>query len=130
MKTRNLGIILDQGADFDVIIGIFGDSGAIDISGYDFLSEIKKDTVPDSETIAEFEFEILNQTTNKGQVRWFLTEAASAEIITSVATPLTQQRETTPFIYDVKMKDTSDKVSRIIQGIVYVSPQATQEAFT
>lgn len=132
MQTRNLGIVLDQGADFSLVIGIEGESGPIDITGYEFLSEMRKSTAvsdPVEDPIAEFSFTILNQVTNKGQVRWFLAESASADIVTSVATALNPDRQTTPFVFDVKMKDTADKISRIIQGIIYVSPQATQEDF-
>lgn len=130
MKTRNLGIILDQGTDFNLVIGISGSNGPIDITGYEFLSEMKATTDPESPVVAEFEFTILNQTTNKGQLKWFLDEVTAAEILTSVATPLYSKRQTTPFVFDVKMKDTSDTIRRIIQGIIYVSPQATQEDFT
>lgn len=129
MKTLNLGIVLDQGADFSLVIGIFGDTDPIDITGYAFKSQMRVSTDPASTVVAEFAFEILNQTTNKGQVRWYLPEAQSLAIVTSVANALENSRQTTPFIFDVKMKDVAGTISRIIQGIVQVSPQATQEEF-
>lgn len=133
MKTRNLGIVMDQGADFSLVIGIFGDLGAIDITGYAFKSQMRKTTEianPVADPVAEFSFEILDQVTNKGQVRWFLSKTDIAEIVASVATPLVNQRLTTPFLFDVKMKDTAGSVSRPIQGIIYLSPEATEEAFS
>lgn len=130
METLNLGIVLDQGADFSLVIGIFNESGPVDITGYDFLGEMRKSTSPTSQVVAEFDFTILDQTTNTGQVRWFLPESESADIVTSVSSALQPNRETTPFVFDVKMKDTSSTISRIIQGLVYVSPQATLESFS
>lgn len=133
MKTLNLGIVLDQGADFSLVIGVFDDTGPIDITGYAFKSQMRENTAitdPVSDPVAEFSFQILDQTTNKGQVRWYLPEAASADIVTTIANALENNRPTTPFIFDVKMKDTAGAISRIVQGIVSVSPQATQESFT
>lgn len=79
---------------------------------------------------AEFEFTILDQVTNKGQVKWFLPQDQVDTIVSSVSDDLRRQRLKTPYVFDVKMKDTSSGVSRILEGIVYVSPQATQEVFT
>lgn len=130
MKTKNIGIVIDQGTPFSLVIGISDGSGPIDITGYQFLGQMRKSTDPTvTEAVAEFIFTILNQTTNKGQVQWSLDEESIEDIITSIATPLVLQRTTTPFIYDVKMKDTSGNINRIIQGIAQVSPQATQEPF-
>jgi hypothetical protein len=129
VKTLNLGIVLDQGADFNLIVGVCGASGPIDITGYLFKGQMRVSSDSSVLTpVAEFVFTILNQTTNMGQVQWSLPNASSSAVVTSIATALAESRVTTPFIFDVKMKDTSGVVSRIIQGLVYVSPQATQEA--
>ncbi len=77
---------------------------------------------------AEFVFTILDQVTNTGQVQMSLPQAQVDTIATSVSGDLNVARLKTPYIFDVKMKDTSGLKSRIMQGIVYVSPQATQEA--
>lgn len=132
MTPLNLGIELDQGADFSLVIGIAGENGPVDLSGYSFKSEMRTSTDPDAEVVAEFQFQILDQVSKKGQVRWYLPEVDDDEeaIPTSVSYALEKARRTTPFVFDVKMKDTANIITRIIQGIVYVSPQATQEAFT
>lgn len=132
MQTRNLGIELDQGADFNAIIGIFGDAGPIDLTGYQFKSEMRATSDPNSDVVAEFQFTILNQFTNKGQVQMSLPAFDNDEssITTSIATPLTKSRQKTPFIFDVKMQDTNGGVTRIIEGLVYMSPEATQETFS
>lgn len=78
---------------------------------------------------AEFVFTILNQFTNKGQVRWLLPQAIVDTIATSVSNQLQLTRLRTPYVFDVKMLDTAGTIKRIIQGIIYLSPQATQENF-
>jgi len=132
MKTRNLGIVLDQGTDFSLVIGINGVDGPIDITGYEFKSQMRETTSPTSPVVAEFIFTISDQTTNTGQVVMSLPATSDEEsaITTSVATPLNALRQTTPFVFDVKMKDTLGAISRIIQGIIYVSPEATQELYS
>jgi hypothetical protein len=132
MKTRNLGIIMDQGASFQLVILITGQNGPIDITGYEFASQMRATTEPSSPVVAEFEFEILNQTTNIGQVQMTLPIADDEENIIplSTATPLVNQRQTTPFVFDVKMKDSVGFISRIIQGIIFASPEATQELYS
>ena len=41
-----------------------------------------------------------------------------------------KRRLSTEFVFDVKMINTLNQVSRIVQGIMYVSPAVTLEAFT
>ena len=130
MQPLNLGIELDQGVDFNLVIGIFGDCSPIDITGYSFLGEMKSNTDVDSPIVAEFQFKILNQSTNKGQVQMSLPSLTTLQFNTSTSDALQGNRLTTPFVFDVKMSDYLGNTSRIIQGIVYVSPQATQETFT
>lgn len=129
MKTLNLGIVLDQGSDFSLVIGISGRCGPIDITGYSFLGEMKSSTDPDAATVAEFQFKILDQGPMQGRVKWFMSAETTLGILTSVSNSLQTKRLATPFVYDIKMKDTAGTVSRIIQGIAYVSPEATQEVF-
>lgn len=129
MKTLNLGVRMNQGDDFNVVIGINGDSGPIDITGYEFLGEMKANTDPNSSVIAEFSFTILNQVSNRGQVQWSLTAAATKALTASVSDAERRERLETNYVFDVKMKDTSGKINRIIQGIIYLSPEVTQEDF-
>lgn len=129
MKTLNLGIVIDQGTDFNLVIGIFGINGAIDITGYEFVGQMKTSTDPDAEIVAEFDFKIMNQYYNMGLLNWSLSAETTTNILTSTSGSLQKNRLTTPFVFDIKMKDTADIITRIVQGIVYVSPDATQELF-
>jgi hypothetical protein len=133
MKTLNLGIEIDQGTDFNAMIGIYGVNGPINITGYKFLGEMRVSTDTDVEinpVVAEFDFTIQNQANYPGLVLMNLSAAINLGIAASVATALTGCRLSTPFVFDVKMKDGIGNITRIIQGLIYISPQATMEAFT
>lgn len=130
METLNLGIEMPLGADFDLVIGIFGITGAVDLTGYQFLGEMKTSTDPDADVVAEFDFTISDQVLKKGQVLMSLSTDAQETVVTSISSSLYRQRLTTPFTFDVKMKDTSGTISRIIQGLIYASPDVTQEVFS
>jgi hypothetical protein len=134
MNTLQLGIVLNQNTDFSLVILIKDQDGPIDITGYQFKGQMRASTDPSSPVVAEFVFTIQDQTMEAtlGQVLWSLPAADSAEgdITTSFATPLVFPRQKTPFIFDVKMMDTTSKITRIVEGVVYVSPEATQESFS
>lgn len=130
MKTKVINLTLNQGADFSVVLRFSDQNGPKDLTGYSFLGEVRKNTAPSADPpLAEFAFEILNQVTNKGQVKWSLPSTSIAAIVASIATALSDSRLTTPLVYDVKMEDAGGLKQRIIQGLAKVSPQATQEEF-
>jgi hypothetical protein len=130
MSTLNLGLVIDQGADFSLLIQVDGDCGPTDLTGYSFLGEMRSTTEATSPLVAEFSFAIQDQFLNAGQVLMSLPAATIDEIVTSIANPLQRLRRTTPFVFDVKMEDTNGNITRILQGIANVSPQATQENFS
>jgi len=119
---------MNQGDDFGVIITISDSSGPIDITGYEFFGEMKVDTNPETEVSAEFAFSILTQSgSTLGQVEWSLSNSDTSDLPASVSDAERKNRLTTPYVFDVKMKDTGGLISRIIEGIIYLSPQVTQE---
>lgn len=124
---------MDQGSDFALTIGIFQKSLAgsipVDITGYSFKGQMRSNTDPTGTAVAEFVFTILNQSTNKGQVVMSLTNATTSALKTTIANGEENNRPLTPYVFDVKMKDTSLVISRILQGLMEVSPQATLETF-
>jgi hypothetical protein len=108
-----------------VVVGLIGNAFTLAISSAG--NTVSGATLSGGIDPAEFVFTILNQVTNKGQVKWFLPRAQVDTIVTSVSDDLRCQRLKTPYVFDVKMKDTSSNTSRILEGFIYVSPQATQE---
>jgi hypothetical protein len=127
-STLKLNININQGADFNLVFTVTDMNGPVDLIGYEFLGEMKKNT-DEHNPVAEFVFTILNQYLYPGQVQWSLPACASDDIMTSDANSFQRMRRNTPFLYDVKMKDTSGNVSRILQGTAFVSPEVTQECF-
>jgi hypothetical protein len=131
MNTLRLGISMNQGDDFSVIITISNASGPINLTGYEFEGEMKIDTALTTDAVAEFNFTLQAQSgATLGQVLWSLPNAETAALVTSISDAERKQRLTTPYVFDVKMKDTLDTVSRLIEGIIYVSPEVTAEAFS
>ena len=130
MTPLNLGIEMDVGADFNLVIGINGECGPIDITGYKFKGQMAISTDPTLMPVAAFTFSVLNQFTNKGQVLVSMAAAVTSTLETSVSNNLQKQRLNTPYVFDIEMKDLANTVSRIVQGIIYASPEATQEAFS
>jgi hypothetical protein len=133
VKTRNLGIELDEGTDFNLTLRIGGIDGPIDITGYEFLGMMSPTTDQvQTPGVAQFEFTVLDQATKKGQVLMSLSrdQDSETEITSSTANALFPRRQRTPFLFDVKMLDTTGIVTRILKGVIYFSPEATQEAFT
>lgn len=134
MKTLNLGMIIDQGTDFSIVIGVFQPSALgplpVDLTGYSFLGQIKENSNADALVVAEFNFVISNQTTNKGQVVMSLTNEITSLIPTTIVSGEQQSRLRTPYVFDVKMKNTNSKITRPLQGIIEMSPQVTAEEFT
>jgi hypothetical protein len=134
MQTRNIGILINQGDDFALTIGIFQPTPngpvAVNLTGYEFLGEIRDNTGPTGVVIEELTLTIQNQATNPGQVVMSLTNSQTSEIATTTVNGEEICRPSTPYIFDVKMKNTSSQVTRILQGIVEISPQVTQESFS
>ena len=124
-NTRRLGISMNQGDDFELILLISDDSGPINLTGYEFFGDMKLNTDPLTPIAATFSFSILNQTTNTGQVQWTLDNEDTAALIASTSDAERKNQLTTPYVFDVKMQDTDSIVSRIVQGIIYLSPQVT-----
>lgn len=108
------------------VVGVAGNAFTLAISSVG--NTVSGATLTGGLDPAEFAFTILDQVTNTGQVKMSLPQVQVDTISASVSGGLNVKRLLTPYVYDVKMKDTSAKQSRILEGLVYVSPQATQEA--
>ena len=124
MAAGTLNITIEQGADFIRVLTLKDSLGAtIDITGYSFASEIKDSTCGD--IVASFSFTILDQITNKGQVRWYMPAALTATIPAECVNASDGSFQTTPYLYDVDMTNNSSEISRIIMGKANVSPEVT-----
>lgn len=124
--TLRLGIELNEGDDFNVTVTVKDTGGSpVDLTGYTFWGDMKRDTNPDTVVAAQFNFSILNQVDNKGQVLWNLTNVETSALEVSTSTGLQKRRLTTPYVFDVMMEDPTGIVTRLIEGIMYVSPNVS-----
>jgi hypothetical protein len=102
-------LLIDQGVDFTTTVNVTDDYGdPIDLTGYSGAAQIRKHYT--SLTAYSFTVEV-NST---GDVH--LTLSAN----TSNTIPAGR------YVYDCELTDSSNKKSRIVEGIVTVTPQVTR----
>lgn len=105
-------LTIDQGATFESSLDLVGDDGAaINVAGYVFSGQIRKSYYSLSPT-ANLTLNIVNAA--NGNVNIFLSSATTANI------------KAGRYVYDVKMTDTTNTVTRIVEGVITVTPQVTK----
>jgi hypothetical protein len=105
-------ITIDQGATFETTIDLIADDGAsINVAGYSFQGQIRKSYYSGS-AAADFIIQTVNAET--GNVKIHLSPETTSTI------------QPGRYVYDVKMTDTANVVTRIVEGIVTVTPQVTK----
>lgn len=103
---------IDQGADFETAIDIVADDGLpIDVDGFAFQGQIRKSYYSANPT-ANISININNDVT--GNVILSLDSATTANI------------KPGRYVYDVYMTDTSNTVTRLVEGILTVTPAVTR----
>lgn len=109
MATK-ANIIVDQGTTFSTTISLTDDNGdPIDLTGYSGRSQMRKHYT--SSNSQSFSVSLSN---TEGTVALSLTAAQTAN--------LTAGR----YVYDVEVVSAANVVSRIIEGIVTVTPEVTR----
>ena len=105
-------LTIDQGATFESSLDLVDDDGAaINVAGYVFSGQIRKSYYSLNPT-ANLTLNIVNAA--NGNVNIFLSSATTANI------------KAGRYVYDVKMTDTTNTVTRIVEGIITVTPQVTK----
>ncbi len=109
MATK-ANIVIDQGTTFSTSISLTDENGdAIDLTGYTGRSQMRKHyTSSNSQSFTV----VLN--TSEGTVALSLTPVQTAN--------LTPGR----YVYDVEVVSAANVVSRIVEGIVTVTPEVTR----
>lgn len=112
MATK-ANLIVDQGSSFNVSIDITdqNDEG-IDLTGYTGASQIRKTYTSSSYT----PFTVALGA--NGQVSLSLTAAQTANLVAG------------RYLYDVELTSSGNTVTRVVEGIVTVTPQITKNANT
>lgn len=106
-------LFLEQGTTFTTTITLDDVNGVpYDLSGTVAKSQIKK-SYYSSSPIAEFDVSISTDPT-KGII--------SLDLTSQITKNLASGR----YVYDVALKDTSNNVTRILEGVINVLPQVTK----
>jgi len=106
-------LTLDQGATFSASIDLANDDGsAMNIDGYTFSSQIRKS------------YYSANATAN---LVITITNAATGNILMQIDSANTSNIKPGRYLFDLKMANTTtDSVTRVLEGIVTVTPQVTR----
>jgi hypothetical protein len=105
-------LTIDQGASFELTFDLVGDDGyPINITGYVFSGQIRK-TYYSTNPTANIVVTILN--------------SAAGNTLLSISSSNTANIVAGRYVYDIKMKDTANVTSRVVEGIVTVTPQVTR----
>lgn len=105
-------LTINQGTTFESDLDLVGDDGAaVNVAGYVFAGQIRKSYYSTNPT-ANLTLNIVNSA--NGNVNIYLSAATTANI------------KAGRYVYDIKMTDTSNTVTRIVEGVVTITPQVTK----
>jgi len=105
-------IIVDQGTDFSTTITVTDDDGNVtDLTGYTAAGQIRKHYESSDSTAFTVSF---GSPRSDGQVTLSLTRTVTANI------------EAGRYVYDVELTSPANTRSRLVEGIVTVTPEVTR----
>jgi hypothetical protein len=106
-------LYIDQGTTFNTIINITDDTTneVVNIAGYSITSQLRRS------------YYSANASAN---IVCLITDASNGEITLSMPASVTANLKSGRYLFDVKSVDTSNVVSRILEGIVTVTPQVAR----
>ena len=108
-----VALYMDQGATFNNIINISDDitNANVNVSGYTVTSQLRRSYYSQNAT-ANLSCSVTNSST--GEITMSLDAANTANIPAG------------RYLFDVKIKDTSNVISRVLEGIITVTPAITK----
>jgi hypothetical protein len=105
-------LTVDQGSTFESTIDLVTDDGAvINVAGYVFSGQIRKSYYSANAT-ANLTLTIVN--------------AANGNVKVSISAANTANIKAGRYLYDIKMTDTSNTVTRLVEGVITITPQVTR----
>lgn len=105
-------LTVDQGSTFETSLDLIADDGtSINVTNYLFSGQIRKS------------YYSSNPTAN---LTITVTDAANGNAIISLNAATTTNIKAGRYLYDVKMTDTTNTVTRILEGIITITPQVTK----
>lgn len=122
MSVEQINFNVDQGSDFSVEISLLDPNDEpIDISNAQIIGQVRK--TASSKTI-EAVFTIVPIDLTIGQFTLILTAEESSKM--KCMPSYFAQRSIAQFAYDVEVHFNNGKVTRILQGVLNVSPEVTR----
>lgn len=111
--TAYVELYMDQGATFNNVINITDDvtNSAVNVSGYVVTSQMRRS------------YYSANISAN---ITCSITNASQGEITLSLPASVTANLKPGRYLFDVKSVDTSNVVSRILEGIITVTGQVSR----
>lgn len=106
-------LYMDQGATFNNVINLTDDitNSYINISGYSVSSQMRRS------------YYSTNATAN---IVCTITSASNGEITMSLGASNTAAIKAGRYLFDLETVDTTGKTSRVLEGIITVTPQVTR----
>jgi hypothetical protein len=112
MGSAYTDLYIDQGADFETTLDLIADDGTpINIVGYAFSSQIRKS------------YYSSNATAN---LKVVITDAANGNTLITLDAANTSNIWPGKYVYDVRMKDSANTITRVVEGIITITPGVTR----
>ena len=110
MATK-ANLVIDQGTDYSTVVNVTDDDGTpIDLTGYTGRGQIRKHYTSSNSV----SFAVSISSPANGQVTIALTATQTSAIASG------------RYVYDVEVKSSANVVSRIVEGIVTITPEVTR----
>jgi len=105
-------IVVDQGTDFSTVLTVTNDAGSVvDLTGYTANGHIRKHYT--SSTAVPFSVT-------------FTSPRSTGKLTISLSRTVTANIEAGRYVYDVEITDSANTRSRLVEGIVTVTPEVTR----
>lgn len=105
-------IIIDQGTDFSTTLTVTGDDGSVtDLTGYTANGHIRKHYTSSTATVFDVSFG---------------TPRSDGQLTISIGRTTTENMEAGRYVYDVELTSSANTRSRLVEGVVTVTPQVTK----
>jgi len=105
-------IIIDQGTDFSTTLTVTGDDGSVtDLTGYSANGHIRKHYTSSTATVFDISFG---------------TPRTDGQVTISLGRSVTENMEAGRYVYDVELTSSANSRSRLVEGVVTVTPQVTK----
>lgn len=102
-------IVIDQGTDFSTSITVTDDNGdTVDLSTYTGAAQMRK------------------HYTSSNSTAFTVTTSGAGVVTLSMNSAISSNLTPGRYVYDCELTDSSNTVSRLVEGIVTVTPQVTR----